>query len=237
MVRSKSVFYKISVDYNLDLGFLVKKQISMIIADFSWGHKHFSWGYKRSLFFVGIQEVSARRVRKELINSNLYLRDHSELIIWLTVCKWCKIEEIHIITFNKIYLYSRHYFTSSNCIFMRLKGIVFIQLQGNDLLVNCQGNNSFKEHIHKKYNSRQLYSFIQGNYIKERSSFKENIQGNNIHSRKYIHLRNIYSFKFKAMYVHSRKLYSSNNVGFADIAEMFIQNLSQSLYDNYKLYN
>ena len=50
-------------------------------------HKHFSWGYKRSLFFVGIQEVSARRVRKELINSNLYLRDHSELIIWLTVCK------------------------------------------------------------------------------------------------------------------------------------------------------
>ena len=32
---------------------------------------------------------------------------------------------------------------------------VFIQLQGNDILVNCQGNiDSFKEHIfiHKKYN-------------------------------------------------------------------------------------
>ena len=38
-------------------------------------HKHFSWGHKRSLymFFVGIQEVSARRVRKELINHNLDL--------------------------------------------------------------------------------------------------------------------------------------------------------------------
>ena len=31
-------------------------------------HKHFSWRYKKSLFFVMIQEVSARRVRKELIN-------------------------------------------------------------------------------------------------------------------------------------------------------------------------
>ena len=45
---------------------------------------------------------------------------------------------------------------------MQLQGIVFIQLQGNDILVNCQGNiDSFKEHIfiHKKYNhSRQLYS-------------------------------------------------------------------------------
>ena len=45
---------------------------------------------------------------------------------------------------------------------MQLQGIVFIQLQGNDILVNCQGNtDSFKEHIfiHKKYNhSRQLNS-------------------------------------------------------------------------------
>ena len=42
---------------------------------------------------------------------------------------------------------------------MQLQGIVFIQLQGNDTLVNCQGNiDSFKAHIfiHKKYN--QLYS-------------------------------------------------------------------------------
>ena len=45
---------------------------------------------------------------------------------------------------------------------MQLQGIVFIQLQENDILVKCQGNtDSFKEHIfiHKKYNhSRQLYS-------------------------------------------------------------------------------
>ena len=45
---------------------------------------------------------------------------------------------------------------------MKLQEIVFIQLQGNDILVNCQGNtDSFKEHtfIHKKYNhSKQLYS-------------------------------------------------------------------------------
>ena len=36
-------------------------------------HEHFSWGHNRSLFFVGIQEISARRVRKKLINHNLYL--------------------------------------------------------------------------------------------------------------------------------------------------------------------
>ena len=96
---------------------------------------------------------------------------------------------------------------------MQLQGIVFIQLQGNDILVNCQGNtDSFKEYIfiHEKYNhSRQLYSdtklysfqgpyqFVQGNI----SSFIENIfiQGNYIHSRKYVHLRKICSFKFKAI--------------------------------------
>ena len=36
-------------------------------------HKHFSLGHKRYLFFVSIQEVSARRVGKELINHNLYM--------------------------------------------------------------------------------------------------------------------------------------------------------------------
>ena len=65
---------------------------------------------------------------------------------------------------------------------MQLQGIVFIQLQGNDVLVNCQGNNdSFKEHIliHKKYNhSRQLY-FDTKPYI----HFKEPYQ---VRSRKYI---------------------------------------------------
>ena len=46
----------------------------------------------------------------------------------------------YIFTFNKIYLHSWHCFTSSNCIFMQLRVIVFIQLQGNDILVNYRGN-------------------------------------------------------------------------------------------------
>ena len=118
-------------------------------------------------------------------------------------------------------------FTSSNCIFM--------QLQGNDILVNCQGNKFiqrtclFTKSIiirdkyilsRESYSIRGTYQFIQGNV----SSFKENIfiQGNYIHSRKYIHLRNIYSFKFKAICTlketiftehccvrgHSRNIYS-----------------------------
>ena len=95
---------------------------------------------------------------------------------------------------------------------MHLQGIVFIQLQGNDIFVNCKEINSFKGHIfiHKKYNhSRQLYSFmesysIHGAYqfiLGNISSFKKNkfIHGHYIHSRIYINLRNIYSFKFKAI--------------------------------------
>ena len=122
--------------------------------------------------------------------------------LWLAVCKWCKIQEIHIFTFNKIYLHSSHYFTSSNCIFTQLQGIVFIQLQGNDILVNYQGNKFIIDLFTKSI-------IIRGNYIRSRtyinfkeiSSFKENIfiQGNYIHSRKRSHLRNIYSFKFKAI--------------------------------------
>ena len=118
---------------------------------------------------------------------------------------------------------------------MQFQGIVFIQLQGNDILVNCKEINSFKGHIfiHKKYNhSRQLYFFtesysFQGIYqfiLGNMSSFKESIfiQGHYIHSRIYINLRNIYSL---------------NIVVFADIVEIFIQKLSQQLYDNYKLCN
>ena len=81
---------------------------------------------------------------------------------------------------------------------MQLQRIVFIQLQGNDILVvNCQGNSdSFKEQIfiHKKYNhSRQLYSdtkiiFISRNRI---SSFKEIYP----RSMKHIHPGKLYPFK------------------------------------------
>ena len=137
---------------------------------------------------------------------------------------------MHIFKLNKIYLHSRHYFTSSNCIFMQLQGIVFIQLQGNDILDNCQGNtDSFKEHIfiHKKYNhSRQLYSdtklySFSRNLI---SSFKEisprsmkkysfreiiSIQGNMFTQGTYIR-------STSRPYVHPRKLYLLNIVAFAE---------------------
>ena len=47
---------------------------------------------------------------------------------------------------------------------MQLQGIVFIQLQGNYILVNCKEINSFKGHIfiHKKCNHpKKLYSFTE----------------------------------------------------------------------------
>ena len=64
---------------------------------------------------------------------------------------------------------------------MQLQGIVFIQLQGNDILVNCQGNLTL-------ILSNNIYLFtksiiIRGNYILTRNSthFKEPsqfVQGN-----------------------------------------------------------
>ena len=83
---------------------------------------------------------------------------------------------------------------------MQLQGIVFIQLQENDILVN------FKEIL---ILSNNIYLFtetiiIRGNYILTRNyiHFKEPyqfVQGYYIHSRKYVYLRNIYSFKFMAI--------------------------------------
>ena len=119
----------------------------------------------------------------------------------------CNIQNTPICTFNKIYLYTRHHFTSSNCIFMQLQGIVLIQLQGNYIFVNFQGNIFFQitylfiqKYIHsasrKLYSFKDLYSF-QGSYIHSRKiySLKEIIfiqghifvQGNYIRSRKYAH--------------------------------------------------
>ena len=51
----------------------IKKQISVIMTDLSWGHINIFRGDTKGLSFCGIQEVSARRLRKELINHNLYL--------------------------------------------------------------------------------------------------------------------------------------------------------------------
>ena len=115
---------------------------------------------------------------------------------------------------------------------------IFMQLRGNDIVVNFQGNifiqrtyvysqkiYSFKEIIFVQkiifisrklsVHSWKLYSF------KELSSFKTNIviQGNIFIQDNYIH-------SSPRIYVHSRKLYSFNNVAFADIAEIFIQQVS-----------
>ena len=48
----KSVFRDVRTDYNLDLRFLLKKQISMIMADFSRGHINIFRGDTRGLLFV-----------------------------------------------------------------------------------------------------------------------------------------------------------------------------------------
>ena len=59
-------------------------------------------------------------------------------------------------------------FTSSNCIFMQLQGIVYIQLQGNDIVTNSyknifiQGNYSRSRNLY--INLKEII-FIQGNYI------------------------------------------------------------------------
>ena len=122
---------------------------------------------------------------------------------------------------------------------MQLQEIVFIQLQGNDILVKCQGNiHSFKEHIfiHKKYNhSRQLYSdtklySFQGTVsVRSRKyilvQFNIFIRVNYIHSREYVHLRNIYSFKFKAICSFKEPMFIEHCC-IRGIAEIFIQKLS-----------
>ena len=128
---------------------------------------------------------------------------------------------------------------------MQIPGIVFIQLQGNDILVNCKEIHSFKGYIfiHKKYNLyRQLYSFTESYSFQETyqfilgsiSSFRESIfiQGHYIHSRIYINLRNIYSFKFKAICSFKETIFIEHCCVRGHIAEIFVQKLSQPLYDN-----
>ena len=51
----------------------LEKQISMIMADLSKGRINISVGIQEVSIFRGIQDLSARRLRKELINHNLYL--------------------------------------------------------------------------------------------------------------------------------------------------------------------
>ena len=113
--------------------------------------------------FRGIQEVSARRVRKELINHNLYLFA-SPLKVdygWLFVNN-AKIKK-YIYSHSTKYICTQsiilHPATVYLCSFKELYVFDFKEMI---YLLTVREINSFKEHIfiHKKYNqSRQLYSF------------------------------------------------------------------------------
>ena len=188
--------------------------------------------------FRGIQEVSAGRVHKELINNNLYLfASPLKVDYGLPFVNNAKIKK---------YIYSHS--TKHICIqgFILHPATVYLCSFKESYVFNFKEMiyfltireiNSFKEYIfiHKKYNqSKQLYSFtelysfqgtyqfIQGNI----SSFKENIfiQGNYIHSRKYIHLRNIYSFKLKVICSFKETIFTERCC-VRGHTEIFIQNL------------
>ena len=110
---------------------------------------------------------------------------------------------------------------------MPLQGIVFIQLQGNDILVNCQGN-IFIYNIYlltKSLIIRCNYTLTR-HYIHFKeliSSFREIYPRStkHIHSGKLYPFKEICSFKEHIFvqvqgHVHSRKLYLSNIVAFAE---------------------
>ena len=109
---------------------------------------------------------------------------------------------------------------------MQFQGIVFIQLQGNDIVVNFQENIFIQKNIfilftknvfiQENYiHSRKLYSSKELPSFKESYPFKENIFIEEIYilSRKYIHSRKLYSLKFK-------EICSFNNVAFPDIQQV-----------------
>ena len=54
----KSVFRDVRTNYNFDLRFLVKRQISMIMVDFSWGHIIIFCGDTRGLCSQGMQRTN-----------------------------------------------------------------------------------------------------------------------------------------------------------------------------------
>ena len=156
--------------------------------------------------------------------------------LWLAVCKWCKIQEIHIFKLNKIYLHSRHFFyiqelyiyaASRNCIYY--------------ILVNCQGNTDlFKQRIfiHKKYNhSRQLnsdtkfYSF-QGTLSVRSRKYILVSQWKHINSGILYLFKEICSFKEHIFVQVQGHMFIQGNYIFIEhccirgIAEIFIQKLS-----------
>ena len=128
-------------------------------------------------------------------------------------------------------MHSRHYFASSNCIFMQLQESYLFNFKEMIYLLTVKeililSNNII--FIHKNYNrSRLLYStrviiFLSRNRI---SSFKEIYPRSTkyISSGKLCPFKEIYLFKELILirsssrpYVHSRKLYLLNIVAFAE---------------------
>ena len=114
---------------------------------------------------------------------------------------------------------------------MQLQGIVFIQLQVNDILVNCK----LKKFIQRTYNlftkrvihSRQLYFFTGIIFISRNVSVHSTkyilVQGKHIHSGTLYPLKDIYSFK-EHLFIQAKalcsfkELYLLNIDVFADIA-------------------
>ena len=88
---------------------------------------------------------------------------------------------------------------------------------------------SILNHSRQLYSDTKLYSFQGTVSVRSRKYIlvQRNIfiQGNYIHSRKYIYLRNIYSFKFKATCLFKETIFIEYSC-IRGIAEIFIQKLS-----------
>ena len=113
-------------------------------------------------------------------------------------------EMIYLLTFKEILILS-------NNIYLFTRSII---IRGNYILT--------RNYIHFK----KLYLFIQGNI----SSFNEIYSFSEImsmQSRKYINLRNIYSFKFKAICSFKEAIFIEHCC-IRGIAEIFIQKLSSA---------
>ena len=117
---------------------------------------------------------------------------------------------INLFTVKEILIHSKN-------IYLFTKSIT---IRGNYILT--------RNYIHFK----EPYQFVQGNYPRSMKtySFREII----FHSTKYVHLRSIYSFK---AICSLKETIFIEHCCIRGIAEIFIQNCPQPLYDNCKLYN
>ena len=168
---------------------------------------------------MGIQKVSARRVRRELINHNLYLFAWPLRVDY----GWPFVNDAkfkkYIFSHSTKYICTQGIFLHPATVYLCcFNELYFVKLEGNYILANCQGN----KFIQKTYSFTKS-KIIRGNYIrsgnyihfKDISSFKENIfiQG------KLYPFKEIYSFKehifvqvqghmfIQGNYIHSTTLY------------------------------